>query len=60
MTHITGKFQILRLLGQYRDHFGKQFSLKQFHNDLLGNGSSPLSVQAWLLLGDASDLGGAN
>ncbi len=56
MTYITGKFEIMRLLGQYRDHQGSHFSLKQFHDDLLRNGSLPLSVQAWILLDDRSDL----
>jgi len=56
MTYITGKYQIMRLLGQYRDRKGRQFSLKHFHDDLLRNGSLPLSVQAWILLDDRSDL----
>jgi len=56
MTYITGKFEIMRLLGQYRDRRGSQFNLKQFHDDLLRNGSLPLSVQAWILLDDRSDL----
>jgi uncharacterized protein (DUF885 family) len=56
MTYITGKFEIMRLLGQYRDRKRSQFSLKQFHDDLLRNGSLPLSVQAWILLDDRSDL----
>jgi uncharacterized protein (DUF885 family) len=56
MTYITGKFQILRLLGRYRDKAGAQFTLKRFHDDLLANGSLPLSIQAWILLDDPSDL----
>ncbi len=56
MTYITGKFEIMRLLGRYRDRMGKQFSLKQFHDDLLRNGSLPLSVEEWILLADRSDL----
>ncbi len=56
MTYITGKFEIMRLLGRYRDHMGAQFSLKQFHDDLLRNGSLPLSVEEWILLNDSSDL----
>jgi uncharacterized protein (DUF885 family) len=56
MTYITGKFEIMRLLGQYRDHKGADFRLKEFHDALLGNGSLPLSVEAWILLDDRSDL----
>ena len=59
MTYITGKFEIMRLLGRYRDHQGKRFSLKQFHDDLLSSGSLPLSVKTWLLLDDRSDLDAA-
>jgi uncharacterized protein (DUF885 family) len=56
MTYITGKWEIMRLLGKYRDRMGDRFSLKGFHDDLLRNGSLPLSVQSWILLDDASDL----
>jgi len=56
MTYITGKFQILQLLGQYRDKMGAQFTLKRFHDELLANGSLPLSIQAWILLDDPTDL----
>lgn len=56
ITYITGKFGIMRLLGQYHDRQGATFNLKQFHDDLLRNGSLPLSVEAWILLNDRSDL----
>ena len=56
MTYITGKFEIMRLLGKYRDRAGKNFTLKQFHDDLLRNGSLPLSIESWILLDDQSDL----
>lgn len=56
ITYITGRFAIMRLLGQYHDRQGASFNLKQFHDDLLRNGSLPLSVQAWILLNDRSDL----
>jgi uncharacterized protein (DUF885 family) len=35
---------------------GADFTLKRFHDDLLAHGSLPLSVQAWILLDDSSDL----
>lgn len=56
MTYIRGKFQILRLLGRYRDKMGPGFTLKRFHDDLLANGSLPVSIQSWILLDDSSDL----
>jgi uncharacterized protein (DUF885 family) len=54
--YITGKWQIMRLLGKYRDQKGKDFRLGQFHDDLIRNGSLPLSVIEWILLDDSSSL----
>jgi uncharacterized protein (DUF885 family) len=56
MTYIVGKWQILRLLGKYRDKQGSDFSLKKFHDTLLGFGSLPVSVIQWLMTDDSSDL----
>ncbi len=56
ITYITGKWQIMRLLGKYRDKKGKAFRLGQFHDDLLENGSLPLSIVEWILLDDRSSL----
>src|SRR5207245_1434830 len=56
MTYMVGKWQIMRLLGKYRDQQGARFSLRSFHDALLQNGSLPLSVVQWLVLNDAGDL----
>ncbi|HZN08092.1 MAG TPA: DUF885 domain-containing protein [Pyrinomonadaceae bacterium] len=56
ITYITGKWQIMRLLGKYRDKRGASFQLGQFHDDLLKNGSLPLSIVEWILLDDRSTL----
>ena len=56
ITYMTGKWQIMRLLGKYRDKQGANYKLGQFHDDLLKNGSLPLSVVEWLLLDDSSSL----
>jgi uncharacterized protein (DUF885 family) len=56
ISYITGKWQIMRLLGKYRDEKGASFRLGQFHDDLIANGSLPLSVIEWLLLDDPSTL----
>jgi len=56
ITYITGKWQIMRLLGKYRDAKGKDFRLGQFHDDLIRNGSLPLSIVEWLMLDDRSSL----
>ena len=56
ITYITGKWQIMRLLGKYRDAKGKDYRLGQFHDDLIRNGSLPLSIVEWLMLDDRSSL----
>ncbi len=56
ITYMTGKWQIMRLLGKYRDQKGKDFRLGQFHDDLIKNGSLPLSIVEWILLDDRSSL----
>ena len=56
ISYMVGKWQIMRLLGRYRDAKGANFRLGQFHDDLIANGSLPLSVQQWILLDDPSDL----
>jgi uncharacterized protein (DUF885 family) len=53
---MVGKWQIMRLLGKYRDYSGQDFRLGKFHDDLIKNGSLPLSVVEWLLLDDSSTL----
>jgi uncharacterized protein (DUF885 family) len=56
ITYMVGKWQIMRLLGKYRDKQGANFRLGQFHDDLIKNGSLPLSVMEWILLDDRSTL----
>ncbi len=54
--YMVGKWQIMRLLGKYRDKQGAKFRLGQFHDDLIRNGSLPLSIVEWILLDDSSSL----
>lgn len=54
--YITGKWQIMNLLGRYRELQGANFRLGQFHDDLIKNGSLPLSVVEWILLDDSRAL----
>jgi uncharacterized protein (DUF885 family) len=56
ITYIVGKWQIMNLLGRYRDKAGVNFKLGQFHDDLIKNGSLPLSIVEWLLLDDGSSI----
>lgn len=56
ITYMVGKWQIMRLLGKYRDKQGTNFRLGQFHDDLIKNGSLPLSIVEWIMLDDSSSL----
>ena len=59
ITYMVGKWQILRLLGRYRQQQGINFRLGAFHDALLASGSLPVSVVEWILLDDRSDLDAA-
>lgn len=54
--YMTGKWQIMNLLGRYREKQGGNFRLGQFHDDLLKNGSLPLTIVEWILLDDPTSL----
>jgi uncharacterized protein (DUF885 family) len=54
ISYIIGKWQIMNLLGRYKDRQGDNFNLGQFHDDLIKNGSLPLSIVEWILLDDPS------
>ncbi len=54
--YITGKWQIMNLLGKYHDKMGANFRLGQFHDDLIKNGSLPLSIVEWILLDDPTTI----
>lgn len=56
ICYITGKWQIMRLLGRYRDARGKDFRLGAFHDQLISYGSLPLSVIEWLMFDDDSSV----
>jgi uncharacterized protein (DUF885 family) len=52
ISYIIGKWQIMNLLGRYKDRQGENFRLGQFHDELIKNGSLPVSVVEWILLDD--------
>ena len=56
ISYIVGKWQIMNLLGRYRDKAGASFRLGQFHDDLIKNGSLPLSIVEWILLDDPTSV----
>jgi len=51
IDYMTGKYQIERLLGLYRQAKGKDFQIGKFHDELLACGSIPLSLCEWQMLG---------
>lgn len=59
ITYMVGKWQIMRLLGRYRDREASRFTVGAFHDALLANGSLPLSIVEWLLLDDRTTLDAA-
>jgi uncharacterized protein (DUF885 family) len=56
ISYITGKWQIMRLLGRYRDSEGANFRLGAFHDKLISYGTLPLSVVEWLMFDDDSSV----
>jgi uncharacterized protein (DUF885 family) len=56
ISYIVGKWQIMDLLGRYRDRMGNKFRLGQFHDELIASGSLPLSIINWIMLDDPSEV----
>lgn len=54
--YITGKWQIMNLLGKCHDRMGDKFRLGQFHDDLIKNGSLLIAIEEWLLLDDPTTI----
>jgi uncharacterized protein (DUF885 family) len=54
--YMVGKWQIMRMLGRYRDKRGAAFQLGAFHDQLLSYGSLPASVIEWLMLDDSTSV----
>jgi uncharacterized protein (DUF885 family) len=52
ISYIIGKWQIMNLLGRYKDRYAENFRLGQFHDGLIKNGSLPVSVIEWIFLDD--------
>jgi uncharacterized protein (DUF885 family) len=54
--YMTGKSQLLGLLGRYQQRKGKEFRLGAFHDEVISFGSVPVSVLEWLMLDDTRAL----
>jgi len=44
MSYLVGKTQLLALRDEYRKRTGDRFSLRDFHDRLLAEGSIPVSL----------------
>jgi uncharacterized protein (DUF885 family) len=58
LVYSVGKLMLLKLRQDCKQHQGKAFSLKTFHDTVLANGTAPLWLHRQLLLGaaDSGDL----
>ena len=57
LVYSVGKLMLMKLRADYKQQQGKSFSLKAFHDTLLGHGTAPLWLHRALMLGDtAGDL----
>jgi uncharacterized protein (DUF885 family) len=51
LVYTVGKLMLLKLRQDYKQQQGKAFSLRTFHDTLLGNGTAPFWVHRRLMLG---------
>jgi len=57
LVYSVGKLMLMKLRRDYKQQAGKAFSLKTFHDSLLGNGTAPFWLhRALMLSGDSDDL----
>jgi uncharacterized protein (DUF885 family) len=57
LVYSVGKMMLLKLRQDWKEQQGKAFSLRSFHDTLLGNGTAPFWLHRELMLGsDAGDL----
>jgi uncharacterized protein (DUF885 family) len=54
ILYSLGKLMVLKLREDYTAKVGARFSLREFHDTLLGNGTVPLWLHRNLMLGDSN------
>jgi uncharacterized protein (DUF885 family) len=52
ILYSLGKLMVLKLREDYKAHAGGKFSLRTFHDTLLGNGTVPVWLHRALMLGE--------
>jgi uncharacterized protein (DUF885 family) len=50
-VYSVGKLMLLKLRQDYQQKMGKAYSLRTFHDTLLGNGTAPFWLHRQLMLG---------
>jgi uncharacterized protein (DUF885 family) len=55
LVYSIGKLMLMKLRADYRAQQGSGFSLRAFHDTLLGNGAMPIWAHRQLMLGHAGD-----
>ena len=55
LVYSVGKLMMLKLRRDYKEQLAGKFSLRVFHDAVLGNGSAPFWAHRRLLLGDTGD-----
>jgi uncharacterized protein (DUF885 family) len=56
LVYTVGKLMLLKLRQDWKQQQGKSFSLKNFHDTLLGIGTAPIWLHRQLMLGGEGDL----
>jgi uncharacterized protein (DUF885 family) len=56
LVYTVGKLMLLKLRQDCKTHQGKSFSLKNFHDTLLGHGTAPIWLHRSLMLGEEGEL----
>ena len=54
VVYSAGKLMLLKLREDYKAHAGAKFSLRQFHDALLANGTVPIWLHRALMLGESN------
>jgi uncharacterized protein (DUF885 family) len=54
ILYTAGKLMVLKLREDYKAQAGAKYSLKQFHDTLLGNGTMPIGLHRALMLGEGN------
>jgi uncharacterized protein (DUF885 family) len=52
LVYSVGKLMLLKLRRDYQEQMGKKFSLREFHDALLRNGTATFPVHRQLMLGE--------